>query len=466
MGKSTVIYTKIGEHRGKQRLWLEGNRLARTGITPGQRFNLVAGRKSLTLQFTEDGAYKVSRRKRGEVELPVIDITAAELAQALGKVERVRVVVRGNRVDITIHHHDLAESDRMGRLLQSLTKGEPLEIGSIAHGAGVLDHAIHTGLADVGMPSRLAFANELEGAYLEASLANNPVWDEDSIAIQGPMEEVEWHKLPFIHLLCAGLPCTGASLSGRAKNKLDRAEAHETAGSLFIAFMNAIQTLRPAMVLLENVPQYQTTASMTVIRSVLSSIGYDVHETILDGYAMGSLERRNRLCMLAVSKGIEVDLEALEPVRQRETLIAEVLEPFQAVQDRFKPNSYLADKEARDLAAGKGFRRQLLDGSEGSLGTIGRGYSKARSTEPFLRHPDDSGQSRLLTKAEHARVKTVPEMLVQGLSETVSHELLGQGVVHCAFRAVGRLIGNCLHSIGEQDKYAWQQKWHKTHSAA
>jgi DNA (cytosine-5)-methyltransferase 1 len=220
------------------------------------------------------------------------------------------------------------------------------------------------------------------------------------------------------------------------------------------------------MVLLENVPQYQTTASMTVIRSVLSSIGYDVHETILDGYAMGSLERRNRLCMLAVSKGIEVDLEALEPVRQRETLIAEVLEPFQAVQDRFKPYSYLADKEARDLAAGKGFRRQLLDGSEGSLGTIGRGYSKARSTEPFLRHPDDSGQSRLLTKAEHARVKTVPEMLVQGLSETVSHELLGQGVVHCAFRAVGRLIGNCLHSIGEQDKYAWQQKWHKTHSAA
>jgi len=44
--------------------------------------------------------------------------------------------------------------------------------------------------------------------------------------------------------------------------------------------------------------------------------------------------------------------------------------------------------------------------------------------------------------------------------------LLGQVVVHCAFRAVARLIGNCLQSISEQDKAAWQQKWLKTHSAA
>jgi DNA (cytosine-5)-methyltransferase 1 len=450
MSKSTVIYTKIGEHRGKKRLWLEGNRLARTGISPGQRFNLVAGKKSLTLHFTDEGTYKVSRRKRGEAVLPVIDITAGELAQALGRVERVRVVVRGNRVDITIHHHDLAESDRMGRLLQSLTQGKPLEIGSIAHGGGILDHAIHTGLADAGIPSRLAFANELEGAYLEASLANNPVWDDDSIAIEGPMEGVEWHKLPPIHLLCAGLPCTGASLSGRAKNGLDRAEAHETAGSLFVAFLNAIQTLRPAMVLLENVPPYQSTTSMMVIRHVLTGIGYDVQETILDGHALGALERRDRLCMVAVSKGIEVDLEALQPARQRESSLAAVLEPHEAVEARYKTYDYLAAKEARDLSSGKGFRRQLLDGTEDGVGTIGRGYAKARSTEPFVRHPEDSGLSRLLTKEEHARVKTVPEMLIHGLSETVSHEILGQGVVHCAFRAVGRLLGDCLQRLREQ----------------
>ncbi len=454
MSKSTVIYTKIGEHRGKQRLWLEGNRLARTGISPGQRFNLVAGRKSLTLQFAADGAYKVSRRKRGENELPVIDITAAELAEALGKVERVRVVVRGSRIDITIHHHDLAESERMERLLKALSNGEPLEIGSIAPGGGVLDLAIHPGLADAGVPSRLAFANELEGAYLEASLANNPVWDEDSIAIQGPMQDVEWHKLPPVHLLLAGLPCTGASLSGRAKNGLAHAEAHETAGSLFVAFLNAIQTLRPAAVLLENVPPYQNTVSMMVIRNVLSGLGYEVQETVLDGHALGALERRDRLCMLAVSKGIEADLGKLEPVRQREASLQEVLEPHEAIASRYKAYSYLADKEARDLASGKGFRRQLLDGSEDGLGTIGRGYAKARSTEPFIRHPDDPSLSRLLTKAEHARVKTIPEELVHGLPETVSHELLGQSVVFTAFRAVGRLVGNCLASLKRSDAIA------------
>ncbi|GED47544.1 hypothetical protein HME01_33960 [Vreelandella aquamarina] len=51
-------------------------------------------------------------------------------------------------------------------------------------------------------------------------------------------------------------------------------------------------------------------------------------------------------------------------------------------------------------------------------------------------------------------MKTIPEELVHGLSETVSHELLGQSVVFTAFRAVGRLVGNCLASLKRSDAIA------------
>lgn len=78
------------------------------------------------------------------------------------------------------------------------------------------------------------------------------------------------------------------------------------------------------------------------------------------------------------------------------------------------------------LSAGKGFRRQLLDGTESQIGTNGRGYNKARSTEPFIKSPHDASNSRLLTVAEHAAVTGIPADLVRRLGKTVAHEILGQ----------------------------------------
>lgn len=253
------------------------------------------------------------------------------------------------------------------------------------------------------------------------------------------MEEVEYSKLPKVEMLIAGLPCTGASLSGLAKNGLKRAEEHETAGPLFVAFLEAIKVLNPAMVVLENVPNYQNTASYTVIQSVLTALGYEVHDTILEN--MGSLEERKRLCMVATTKGIHFDFNNVVPIRQAESTISEILEDIPDDSPRWKDFAYLDEKEKRDKKAGKGFRRQILDGSEDRCGTAGRGYAKARSTEPFLKHPT-TGKQRLFTPVEHARIKTIPEELVAGLSDTVAHEILGQSVIHTAFVAVGKEVGN------------------------
>ncbi|WP_019592021.1 DNA cytosine methyltransferase, partial [Thioalkalivibrio sp. ALE20] len=322
---STVIYTKLGERKGQKRLWLEGRRLARAGITPGQHFELShveqtgkAG-KGLVMRFVDTGERRVSRRKRGGEELPVIDVSGEELTRTFGGAERVRVVIRPGSIEITVHHHDRATAERAGRLIERLQAREPLRMGSLAHGGGILDHALHRGLQAAGVPVELAFANESDGDYLEASLANNPIWHKDAIAIEAPMQDVEWRKLPPVDILAAGLPCTGASLSGRSKNRLAKAEEHETAGPLFVAFIAAIQTLRPSVILLENVPQYGTTTSMTVIRSVLDSLDYELHETVLDGFELGALERRNRFCLVATNPEVPFAFDGLHPVRDRES---------------------------------------------------------------------------------------------------------------------------------------------------
>lgn len=446
---SNVIYTRFGEHRGARRLWLEGARLASQGIAPGIRFNLKLEKGRAILQFDQlVGERIVSRRSRNGREMPVIDINAKALEEAFGQAERLRVVIRPDAIEITVHHLERSEHERLERLLTKLANGQPLDMGSLAHGGGVLDHSIHSGLQAEGIPSRLAFAVEIEKSYLDASQENNPIWDRNSIAIEAAMEEVEAGKLPKVDLICAGLPCTGASLSGRAKNGLRRAEEHETAGALFVAFLNVVQATRPSIVLLENVPPYQNTASYTVICSVLENLGYSVHDAILDGYEMGAMEKRQRLCMVATTKGLEgFSLDGLKSARQREGSISEILETVPGESDRWRSFAYLDAKEERDKAAGKGFRRQILDGSESCCGTIGRGYSKCRSTEPFILKPDGSGLQRIFTAVEHARLKTIPEGLIKGLSDTIAHEVLGQSIVHCAFQAVGQRLGETLAAM-------------------
>lgn len=83
------------------------------------------------------------------------------------------------------------------------------------------------------------------------------------------------------------------------------------------------------------------------------------------------------------------------------------------------------------------------------MGTIGRHYAKWRSTEPLIQHPANPKLRRLLTPTEHARVKTIPEALIEGLSATTAHQCLGQSVLHCAFIAVGRALGRAIGAFSE-----------------
>lgn len=324
-------------------------------------------------------------------------------------------------------------------------------IGSMAHGGGVLDHAIHTGLAAAGIKSKLAFANELEPEYLESSLSNNPVWSADSMAIQGPMQEVEWQLLPKIDLLVAGLPCTGASLSGRAKNGLKAAEEHEGAGALFVSFLQAISTLKPAVIVLENVPIYLHTTSMTVIRAVLEQLDYRVQETILGGAEFGAIEDRQRMCMVANSKGFSFpELSSIARPLVQPRVLGDVLEAVPLDHEMWRECSYLKSKAVTDKAAGKNFKMQIVTPESATVGSLGKGYWKYRSTEPMLAHPSGDGRLRLLTPLEHARVKTIPPQLVSGCSNTIAHEILGQSVIHAAFKAVGQWIGQALQEIRTQ----------------
>ncbi len=443
-----IAYITVGKNKGNARIWLEGKPLIHSNFTAGQPIDISIDKKNkeIRLSLSNSGSRKVtSSKRRGGESRPIIDLCNATVTKVFSGIKKVKVLFKQGLIFIFIHPEEQARIERKTRLEIKLQKQEPLLCGSVAHGGGIMDHAIHQGLNDVGILSSLMLGIEIKPEYLGCSIRNNSAWHPDGIAIQGPMEEVEMSDLPQLDIFHSGIPCTGASKAGRSKNKIKYAEEHSSAGALFLSFLNILREVNPAIVVLENVPEYAHTMSMAVIRKSLTSWGYHVHERVLNGNQMGALENRDRFVMIAVTEGIEFNFADLQPVREKERSLKEIMDFVELDSPAWREFSYLKTKEAADKKAGKGFKMQILDENAPLCGTIGRGYAKIRSTEPKIAHPENPRLMRQFSVSEHAKVKGVPEFLVDGCSATTAHEILGQSVIYPVFQALGRLIGNTLN---------------------
>lgn len=447
--------TKIGQHRGRPRLWLEGLKALMGGFLPGKRFEAKKDQKKqmLVLELSDTGCRIVSRKLKGEKEIPVIDINSMELLSVFEGIEAVRVVVQQGRIFVLPLSSEIAARERLGRLKAKLENGDPIQIGSLSHGGGVLTHAVHAGLKDAGIESKLAFANEIRPELLEQASEHNDAWAGDTIPLAAPMQELAFdawamNHLPKVEVLEAGLPCSGASVAGRAKRGLEHPEAHPDVGHLVVPFLAIIAKVQPAVILLENVKQYLTSASMCILRNQLRDFGYDIHEEVLQAADWNALEHRERMCMVAVTKGLSFDFSSLDRPERCERRIGDVLDPVSEDASSWSRMEGLKAKQERDKAGGKGFAMQIVTAFDTKCPTITKGYAKVRSTDPKLQHPSNPDLLRQFTPAEHARIKGIPERLVSGLSATLAHELLGQSICYDPFRAVGRLIGSALKACG------------------
>lgn len=443
--------TKIGHHRGNPRLWLQGRKASRAGFHPGKRFHIRKDveRHMLVLEIDAEGSRGVSRKMAGAQEVPVIDINNAEVLSIFDGFAQVRVIAQKMRIVILPCAVELAKKERLARLRAKIAAAAAISVGSISHGGGVLDHAMHAGMLAAGVQSRLAFANDIRPELLEHASVHNSAWDEETVSLAAPMQQLAFDawamdKIGKVEVLCAGIPCSGASRSGRAKRGAGHAEEHPEVGHLIAPFLAIVAKTQPAVVLVENVVPYRTSASMFILRYQLRDLGYQVHETVLQAADWNVLENRERLCMVAVTEGLDFDFEMLRRPEKVERRIAEILEPVAADDESWSTMTGLLAKQDRDLEKGNNFKMQILTAESTSCPTLTKGYAKRRSTDPKLRSSHDPSLLRQFTLLEHARLKGIPPSLIEGLGLTLGHELMGQSVCYQPFEAVGELLGLSL----------------------
>jgi DNA (cytosine-5)-methyltransferase 1 len=446
----TAKVIPLKAHRGAPRFWTEGNAPLKSGFTPGAKFIVTRHGAGVLLKLDDSGNRKVSKKAYASgKEMPVIDINSAEVLEPIQGCEVVQVLFGPGQVSIQPLASEVRRQRRLARAKERLTSDEPLTTAGIAAGGGVLSHAVHAGLADAGAKAKLAVHNEIREELSDQATRHNDIVSAHTQMLSMPLQELAFdvdvlREVGEVDIVELGLPCSGASVAGRAKRKLAMPEEHPDVGHLVVGALALLARLNPVACVFENVVPYAKSASAQLIRQQLRDLGYDTHERELFGPDFGALEGRKRWCMVAVTKGIDFDLDSLWPEPFSLKTVADAMEPPEAVADRWSTMPGLKAKQVRDRAAGKGFMMQVYDGTEKRIAVLTKGIAKNRSTDPKFRHPTNSNLLRIPTAREHARCKGVPEHLIEGLSQTTAHELLGQGIVYEPFRQVARHLGRAL----------------------
>lgn len=447
---NTISTAKLSSKDGKSRLWIEGKRLTQAGFVPGHTFVIEEAKQGIVLKLADLGTNKVAKRERagGRVD-SIVDITNQATLAPLQGCKVLRVVLGEGQIFISAVASELRLMRRLNRLKERLVNGEALETAGIAAGGGILSHAVHAGLDEAGVPVTFKAYNEIRDDLVEHALANNDIISDDTIVLNLPLQELAYDEATLkrvgeVDVMELGLPCSGASVAGRAKRKLDFPEAHPHVGHLAAGALAIIAKLNPAALIFENVVPYANTASACILRQQLGDMGYEVHERNVFGPDFGDFEERTRWCMVAMSKGIPFNFDEMPMPVVVPRQLKEVMEPPEAVADRWSMMEGLKAKQARDLDEGKNFKMQIFTGDESTIKTLTKGITKNRSTDPKFRHPTNPDLLRIPTAKEHGAYKGIPEHLFQGMSQTTANEMLGQSITYKAFKHVAAFVGTSV----------------------
>jgi DNA (cytosine-5)-methyltransferase 1 len=115
----------------------------------------------------------------------------------------------------------------------------------------------------------------------------------------GDISNIDWASVEPIDILTAGYPCQPFSSAGQRKGTTD--DRH-----IFPFILEAISTLRPKFVILENVRGHLSLGFKEVLAS-LASIGYDARWEVVRASEVGAPHERARLFIVAypTSEGLQ-----------------------------------------------------------------------------------------------------------------------------------------------------------------
>lgn len=176
-----------------------------------------------------------------------------------------------------------------------------MKIGSLFSGGGGLDLAVHA----LWPEAQTVWCAETDAHAYEAY---RRMWD---VPNMGDLRAVDWGQVEPVDVLVGGYPCQPWSNAGKRKGQDDDRDGWPW-------FRDAISSLGPRLVLLENVRGHVIPAGAGRTVSDLADLGYDAVWTTLRASEVGAPHRRDRWFCVAYPNGVAGAVRGERPGRSGE----------------------------------------------------------------------------------------------------------------------------------------------------
>lgn len=438
--------------KGGHRVYLNNKTLEKIGFKAGVGFDEIHEENCVRIIVSPDSERKVLNCGRG----PLMDLRNKKLGQTLPDCDRVSVDYKEGEITLRVYHHEERVRQREKSLISKVKKRVPLRMGELFAGIGLLSKQLHMGLLAAGLSTTMAFGNELERLPADVNVNSNPIWQEtapDAVFVNDDIMTMDKSLVPELDCLVIGYPCTPFSRQQGANRKRD---LEHDAGALFIPTLDIINRANPALVVLENSDNMLNSTTLSLMDRVMSATGYYRTETVVNGHDHGDFERRKRLCLVWVSKGLQgLDMSKLVPTCTDERRVHDIVEPMPLDDKTWRDMSHIAKK---DNEHGHNHKMCVAEMHDKTMPTIPATYAKCKADTPLIAHPEDQSLHRLLTVSEHANVRRMEGEYKQAVvsigdgshhlttrtNATGAHMMLGNSVAPQPWAAVGRHIGKWL----------------------
>lgn len=439
---------------GAARIYIKNSQaLSAAGFVAGSKINIKYRTNGISITLDRQGGNSVINTGRGEL----VELKNRATADAVNGASHVTVTFRVGHIDIVIHKFLAAMRQREQQLISSLKQGHRLRTASFFSGLGMLTYHIKQGLAAAGVMTGIAFANDYSELAMSLNAEHNPIWadatDDAHISVDD-LYEMDISTLPKVDIVDIGYPCVGFSSLAIAQNK---DTLHPLCGALFIPLAAAIRQMNPAIILMENVPRFQTSDTLRLLKQAF--FDYTFVEQQLDGQTFGEIESRKRVCVVGVSKGLSSfefpSLPAAKPAPALSTYLQDI--PLDDACWRA-----MEHVRRKDLELSHNYKNCLYQGHEQKIAALTASYANPKAGTPMIAHPENESLQRQITVFEHALIRALPQELLNGVMTVVNgshplvnsqgsvsagHRLLGNGVSSEIWRWVGGALGQWLFGL-------------------
>lgn len=428
-----TIISKVGLHRGKPRIWIEGKKLSNAGFDVGSFYEIdIQSKKKLTIKPSDNGGYKVSKKKG---LCPVMDISKLKASEVFNSDEKVQIKIFNKRIEITQAPHD-----RYNEVVKN-SFDDSFKAIEFFSGGGTLSKAISDGGFDIKV------AVELDSSYAESYENNFP----ECRMINSAIQDIAMKTLPKgVELLTAGVPCDTYSVARRngGKGNTGKKTIGKHRNNHMVYYVcEAIRYARPKTVLIEEVKAFSDTVQADMLKSVLSDLNYHVHETVVA--PENEITKRQRYCLVAsLFEGFtfpKFDYSIEETVKS-------IFFSGKPERDWFASDSRTIQRELAYLEKhrkkGNGFGFVPIGIDSERVPTLTKDYTKLRS-EWYL---TDGERYRPCGAQEAKKLHGFPEDFVLPESQTKAMQILGQGVLYRPFKLISESIKNHLQEYVRKTK--------------